>query len=101
MSDVVIREVRPGTSHRARCCVLTRVSLGCEGCLDLLSVRRVSASHALSLIDKIRPFARFGMIPVGGRSTAIRMTDGGVWVMASTPLTPETKAKLSEIGPVK
>jgi hypothetical protein len=41
------------------------------------------------------------MIPVGGRSTAIRMTDGGVWVMASTPLTPETKTKLKEIGPVK
>jgi len=48
-----------------------------------------------------RPFARFGLIPVGGRSTAIRLTGGGVWVLASTPLDDETKAKLDELGQVK
>ncbi|KAF9003371.1 hypothetical protein BDQ17DRAFT_1305718 [Cyathus striatus] len=48
-----------------------------------------------------RPFARFGIIPMGGRSTALRLKDGGVWVLASTPLDQETKAKLAELGPVK
>ncbi|OCH87133.1 hypothetical protein OBBRIDRAFT_176283 [Obba rivulosa] len=47
------------------------------------------------------PFARFGFIPFGGRSTAIKMQNGDVWVLASTPLTDETKNKLDEIGPVK
>lgn len=48
-----------------------------------------------------RPFARFGVWPVGGRSTAIKLSSGGVWVLASTPLDTETKAKLQEMGPVK
>jgi len=48
-----------------------------------------------------RPFYLFSWVPVGGRSTAVRLSNGGVWVFASTPLTPETKAKLDEIGPVK
>jgi len=47
------------------------------------------------------PFSRFGLIPFGGRSTAIKLRDGAVWVLASTPLTDETKAKLDELGPVK
>ena len=38
---------------------------------------------------------------MGGRSTAIRMKNGGVWLLASTPLSPETKAKLDELGPVQ
>ncbi|EPS95076.1 hypothetical protein FOMPIDRAFT_1133127 [Fomitopsis schrenkii] len=49
----------------------------------------------------ISPFSRFGLIPFGGRSTAIKLSNGDVWVMASTPLTAETKAKLNELGPVK
>lgn len=48
-----------------------------------------------------RPFARWGFVPFGGRSTAIKLKSGNVWVMASTPLTTETKAKLDELGPVK
>ncbi|KAJ7138424.1 hypothetical protein C8R43DRAFT_1019030 [Mycena crocata] len=48
-----------------------------------------------------RPFALFGWIHIGGRSTAIRLASGGVWVLASTPLSPETKAKLDELGPVE
>jgi len=48
-----------------------------------------------------RPFARFNLLPCGGRSTAIRLKSGGVWVFASTPLNTETKAKLDELGPVK
>ncbi|GJE86473.1 hypothetical protein PsYK624_025530 [Phanerochaete sordida] len=48
-----------------------------------------------------RPFARFGLVPIGGRSTAIKLSSGGVWVLASTPLDETTKAKLDELGPVK
>ncbi|RDB30331.1 hypothetical protein Hypma_007249 [Hypsizygus marmoreus] len=48
-----------------------------------------------------RPFARFGLIPFGGRSTAIKMRNGGVWLLASTPLEQETKSKLDELGPIQ
>lgn len=47
------------------------------------------------------PFSRFGIIPIGGRSTAIKLASGDVWVLASTPLNDVTKAKLNELGPVK
>ncbi|KDR68422.1 hypothetical protein GALMADRAFT_257141 [Galerina marginata CBS 339.88] len=48
-----------------------------------------------------KPFARFGVWPMGGRSTAVKLQGGGVWVLASTPLDTETKAKLEELGTVK
>lgn len=48
-----------------------------------------------------RPFSRFGLVPIGGRSTAVKLSDGGVWVLASTPLTEETKKTLDNLGPVK
>jgi len=47
------------------------------------------------------PFSRFGFVPLGGRSTAIKLADGGVWVLASTPLNDDTKRKLNELGPVR
>ena len=34
------------------------------------------------------------MIPFGGRSTAIKLSSGDVWVLASTPLSEETKATI-------
>ncbi|KAK0482378.1 hypothetical protein IW261DRAFT_1467486 [Armillaria novae-zelandiae] len=40
-------------------------------------------------------------MPFGGRSTAIKLQNGGVWVLASTPLDDETKSKLNELGPVQ
>lgn len=48
-----------------------------------------------------RPFARFGVFPIGGRSTAVKLVNGDIWVLASTPLDSETKTKLDELGPVK
>ncbi|KAJ7731128.1 hypothetical protein DFH07DRAFT_968873 [Mycena maculata] len=48
-----------------------------------------------------RPFERFGIIPFGGRSTAIKLSNGGVWVLASTTLDAETKTKIDELGPVQ
>ncbi|KAL5498480.1 hypothetical protein ACEPAH_1833 [Sanghuangporus vaninii] len=44
------------------------------------------------------PFSRFGIFPVGGRSTAIKLSNGDLWVLASTPLDSMTKAKLDELG---
>ncbi|KAI0070992.1 hypothetical protein K474DRAFT_696643 [Panus rudis PR-1116 ss-1] len=49
-----------------------------------------------------RPFTRFlGLFPMGGRSTAIKLSDGSVWVIASTPLSAETMEAISLMGPVK
>jgi hypothetical protein len=48
-----------------------------------------------------KPFTRSGLMPIGGRSTAIKLQSGDVWVLASTPLSEETKARLDEMGPVK
>jgi len=48
-----------------------------------------------------RPFLRSGLIPFGGRSTAIKLRTGGVWVLASTPLDNETKTKIDELGDVR
>jgi len=40
-------------------------------------------------------------MPFGGRSTAIKLENGDVWLVASTPLSPETKTTLNAMGPVK
>ena len=48
-----------------------------------------------------RPFLRYGFIPIGGRSTAIKLQNGDVWVLASTPLTESTRQTLDKLGPVK
>ncbi|KAF9028771.1 hypothetical protein BDZ89DRAFT_1133398 [Hymenopellis radicata] len=48
-----------------------------------------------------KPFARGGLIPIGGRSTAVKLSNGGVWVLASTPLSTETKSTLDKMGPVE
>ncbi|KAI1764411.1 hypothetical protein GGR53DRAFT_520366 [Hypoxylon sp. FL1150] len=44
------------------------------------------------------PFARFGMIRVGGRGTIIRLTSGALAVYSPVALTPETQAKIAELG---
>ncbi|KAI1392087.1 uncharacterized protein F4822DRAFT_389595 [Hypoxylon trugodes] len=44
------------------------------------------------------PFARFGLIRVGGRGTIIRLTSGTLAVFSPVALTPETQAKVSELG---
>ncbi|KAL9709964.1 hypothetical protein Ac2012v2_007024 [Leucoagaricus gongylophorus] len=48
-----------------------------------------------------KPFSRVNLIPFGGRSTAIKMKDGGVWLLASTPLDEQTKTTLDNLGPVR
>ena len=48
-----------------------------------------------------RPFKRWGLLPIGGRSIAVKLKSGDVWVLASTPLCDGTKSKLNQMGPVK
>lgn len=49
-----------------------------------------------------RPFSKFlGFFPMGGRSTAIKLSSGDVWVVASTPCTNETKEAVDKLGTVK
>ncbi|GJJ10738.1 hypothetical protein Clacol_004965 [Clathrus columnatus] len=52
------------------------------------------------VIRQVMPFLRFGFIPFGGRSTAIKLRDG-VWVLASTKLDEETKQTIDSLGDVK
>lgn len=42
----------------------------------------------------------FGYLPFGGRTTAVKLETGKVWVLASTPLTIDTKATIDAMGPV-
>lgn len=46
------------------------------------------------------PFLRRNL-PVGGRSTAIKLRSGDVFVVASTPCDDETRAALDKMGAVK
>lgn len=46
------------------------------------------------------PFSRFGILPIGGRSIAIKMRDGRLWVVPSTPLDEPTRAKIDAMGEV-
>ncbi|KAF9069487.1 hypothetical protein BDP27DRAFT_1420942 [Rhodocollybia butyracea] len=50
-----------------------------------------------------RPFGRgpFGFLPWGGRSTAVKLSTGDVWILASTPLTEDTKSTIDTLGTVK
>ncbi|GAA5829244.1 hypothetical protein JCM3766R1_001034 [Sporobolomyces carnicolor] len=47
------------------------------------------------------PFKRMGLVPFGGRSTAIKLRSGNVWLAASHPLCPETLQTIVAMGPVK
>jgi len=48
-----------------------------------------------------RPFLRAPLLPFGGRSIAVKLNDGSVWLLASTKADEETLSKIKEIGPVK
>lgn len=42
--------------------------------------------------------ARFGLIPIGGRSTAVRLSSGDIFVYVSHPYTEATDLALKELG---
>jgi hypothetical protein len=44
---------------------------------------------------------RFYLVPFGGRSTAIKLKNGDIWLVASTPLNKATKEKLTDLGTIK
>ncbi|RUO87583.1 DUF4336 domain-containing protein [Corallococcus sp. AB018] len=46
------------------------------------------------------PFSLFG-IPVGGRMTVLRLPDGGLWVHSPVAFTPERRAAVAALGPVR
>ena len=75
--------------------------------MDIFDVRTFSGSLTTLLTRssffgvQYRPFKRLNVVTLGGRSTAIKMKSGDVWVLASTPLNDVTKKKLSELGTVK
>lgn len=73
--------------------------------MDVLCVRRMLSSCSIPCSTDLpslnSPFTVFGLIAAGGRSIAIRHSSGGVWVLASTPLCEEQKAKIAEIGEVR
>ncbi|KAG8807799.1 hypothetical protein FRC17_004260, partial [Serendipita sp. 399] len=56
---------------------------------------------APSLCIFSRPFKRFGILPVGGRSTCVKLQSGELWVLASTTLDEPTKAKIDSMGNVR
>ncbi|CAA2990712.1 Hypothetical predicted protein [Olea europaea subsp. europaea] len=53
-----------------------------------------------SIITFSVPFSR-GPVPFGGRSTAVKLTSGDVFLAASHPIDAETKATIDKLGPVK
>ncbi|MFP2911112.1 DUF4336 domain-containing protein [Pyxidicoccus sp. 3LFB2] len=46
------------------------------------------------------PF-RFAGLEVGGRMTVVRLPDGGLWVHSPVRLTPEARAAVDALGPVR
>ena len=80
--------------YLSRCCIHPELKL------------IVNGAHAAQITPDVvtfsRPFSRFlGWFPMGGRSTAIKLSSGDVWVIASTPFDTETKAAVEKLGTVK
>ncbi|KZV76833.1 hypothetical protein PENSPDRAFT_679849 [Peniophora sp. CONT] len=48
-----------------------------------------------------RPFTRLNFWHIGGRSTAIKLSSGGVWILASTTLDEPTRKVIDKLGPVQ
>ncbi len=55
---------------------------------------------ASNLTRRCSPFRRFGFLPLGGRSVAIKLSDGTVWVLASTPPDDQTRKEIDSLGTV-
>ncbi|KAG9792317.1 hypothetical protein KCU88_g730, partial [Aureobasidium melanogenum] len=47
------------------------------------------------------PFARFGLIKVGGRATLVKLQTGNVAVFSPVALTSDVKSKVRTMGPIK
>ncbi|KAL7621407.1 hypothetical protein AAE478_008729 [Parahypoxylon ruwenzoriense] len=61
---------------------------------DVAVIRHITPN----IVTVSTPFARFGIVRVGGRGTIIRLTSGALAVFSPVALTPETQAKVAELG---
>lgn len=70
--------------------------------LDVLSVSAEAEQCCNRVFKRLySPFTRMGFMAIGGRSTAIKLSNGGVWVLASTTLDEPTRKVIDELGPVQ
>lgn len=46
------------------------------------------------------PFSRFGILPIGNRSTSLKLSGDRLFVVVSSPCDEPTKAKLATLGTV-
>lgn len=65
--------------------------------LKLTKVRQITDS----IWTFSRPFLRSGLIKIGGRATAIRLSNGDVFLVSPVQPDETTKATLDKIGKVK
>ncbi|KAI2620523.1 hypothetical protein GGR54DRAFT_103346 [Hypoxylon sp. NC1633] len=61
---------------------------------DVAVIRNITPN----LVTISVPFARFGILRVGGRGTIIRLTSGTLAVFSPVALAPEVQAKVAEMG---
>jgi hypothetical protein len=64
---------------------------------QVTSVRQVTDS----IWTFSRPFLRFGLFKIGGRSTVVRLANGDVFIVSPTQPNDKTKETLEKIGKVK
>jgi len=64
---------------------------------EVIVIRQVTSNITTLSV----PFARFGRIKIGGRATLVRLLSGSVAVFSPVALTPEVKAYVSSLGPVR
>lgn len=86
--------------HSSKCCSVDTMATkaGPSGTEPKTPVFIQEVTPEITTFDY--PFARFGILPIGGRSIAIKMRDGRLWVVPSTPLDQPTKAKIDSLGEV-
>ncbi|KAI0013805.1 hypothetical protein F4779DRAFT_561421 [Xylariaceae sp. FL0662B] len=61
---------------------------------DVAVIRNITPN----VVTVSAPFARFGLIRIGGRGTIIRLTSGTLAVFSPVALTAQTKAKVDDMG---
>jgi len=66
---------------------------------------RPTATNVRQVTDSIwtfsRPFLRFGWFKIGGRATAVRLSNGDIFLVSPTQPDDTTKSTLEKIGKVK
>ena len=64
---------------------------------SVMVIRSVSPS----ITTLSTPFSRFGLVKLGGRGTLVKLPSGSVAVFSPVALTPDVKATVERMGPVK